>query len=109
MRVHLVSDKEDATAKFGDHQVIMNFRNQGTNFVVEGVKLDKDMDEYYHESGDPKFSYGQMKQPMMRVVKYNKRGLNKTGRTYKNYDVKLQLDDEIKMGKIRFRVKKVFI
>ena len=61
MRVHLISDKEDAQAKFGEHQLLLNFKNFGTKFVVEGVKLDKDMDEYYHESGDPKYSYGQMK------------------------------------------------
>lgn len=74
---------------------------------MEGIKPSdphKDVDEFYRETGEPVLPPNQMEERMFSVIKYSVVGSSTQSR-----DHKLQTNDVIKLGRIKFKVKLVSI
>ena len=106
--IQCVDEEKYKKEDFGnDYQEIFRIKKEGKRYFIEGVKPTdptKDIDECYLESGEPMLPANQMEERMFSVIKYMV-----VGTTNRSRDHKIQTNDVIKMGRIKFKVKKVHI
>ena len=106
LNIHFV-DKEDYRKESysANHQEIFRIEKQGRRFFIEGVQptdIQKDIDDYYQENGEPMLPPKQMEERMFNVVKFLIVGNNE-----KSQDYQIKKNDLLKMGRIKFKVKAV--